>query len=61
MVVCATSLVPLEWRVDGSAWAVIFPLAYVNSNSLEIYAADPILVQRRHWLPYPISGTSPLA
>ena len=29
MVVCATPLVPLEWQVDGSAWAVIFPLAYV--------------------------------
>ncbi|KAH9026838.1 glycosyl transferase family group 2-domain-containing protein [Lactarius pseudohatsudake] len=27
MIVCATSLVPLGWRVDGSAWAVIFPLA----------------------------------
>ncbi|KAI0288324.1 glycosyl transferase family group 2-domain-containing protein [Russula brevipes] len=27
MVVCATPVVPLEWRVDGSAWAVIFPLA----------------------------------
>ncbi|KAI5117891.1 hypothetical protein M0805_001976 [Coniferiporia weirii] len=27
MVVLSTSLVPLEWRVDGSAWAVIFPLA----------------------------------
>ncbi|KAI0261233.1 glycosyl transferase family group 2-domain-containing protein [Gloeopeniophorella convolvens] len=29
MIVCATSLVPLEWRVDGSAWAIIFPLAVV--------------------------------
>jgi len=27
MIVCATSLVPLGWRVNGSAWAVIFPLA----------------------------------
>ncbi|RDB26851.1 hypothetical protein Hypma_005327 [Hypsizygus marmoreus] len=28
MIVCATSLVPLEWRVDGvGGWAVIFPLA----------------------------------
>ncbi|KAH9994642.1 glycosyl transferase family group 2-domain-containing protein [Russula vinacea] len=27
MVVCATPLVPLGWRVDGTAWAVIFPLA----------------------------------
>ena len=40
MVVCATSLVPLGWRVDGSAWAIIFPLAYVDSNLLEIYAAN---------------------
>ena len=30
MIVCATPLVPLEWRVDGSAWAVIIPLAYVD-------------------------------
>ncbi|KAF8269451.1 glycosyl transferase family group 2-domain-containing protein [Lactarius quietus] len=29
MIVCATPLVPLGWRVDGSAWAVIFPLAVV--------------------------------
>ena len=42
MVVCATSLVPLGWRIDGSAWAVIFPLAYVASNLFEIYAANAI-------------------
>ena len=29
MIVCATPLVPLGWRVDGSGWAVIFPLAIV--------------------------------
>ena len=29
MIVCATSLVPIGWRVDGSGWAVIFPLAIV--------------------------------
>ncbi|KAI0251039.1 glycosyl transferase family group 2-domain-containing protein [Lactifluus subvellereus] len=29
MIVCATPLVPFEWRVDGSAWAVIFPLSVV--------------------------------
>ncbi|TFK37024.1 glycosyl transferase family group 2-domain-containing protein [Crucibulum laeve] len=27
MIICSTSLVPLEWRVDGTAWAVIFPLS----------------------------------
>ena len=27
MVICSTTLVPLQWRVGGSAWAVIFPLA----------------------------------
>ena len=27
MVICATPLVPLEWRITGSGWAVIFPLA----------------------------------
>ncbi|EIW55944.1 uncharacterized protein TRAVEDRAFT_171869 [Trametes versicolor FP-101664 SS1] len=29
MVILSTSLVPFEWRIDGSAWAVIFPLAVV--------------------------------
>jgi len=29
MVLVATPLVPLQWRIDGSAWAVIFPLAVV--------------------------------
>ena len=29
MIVCSTGIVPLKWRVDGSSWAVIFPLAYV--------------------------------
>ncbi|KAF9004624.1 glycosyl transferase family group 2-domain-containing protein [Cyathus striatus] len=27
MIIISTPLVPLEWRVDGTAWAVIFPLA----------------------------------
>ncbi|KAK0475534.1 glycosyl transferase family group 2-domain-containing protein [Armillaria novae-zelandiae] len=27
MIILSTSLVPLGWRVDGSAWAVIFPLS----------------------------------
>jgi hypothetical protein len=42
MVVCATSLVPLEWRVDGSAWAVIFPLAYVILDPSKEIAAHLI-------------------
>ena len=42
MVVCATSLVPLGWQVDGSAWAIIFPLAYVELNLFEIRAANSI-------------------
>nr|GAT50238.1 predicted protein [Mycena chlorophos]GAT50239.1 predicted protein [Mycena chlorophos] len=29
MIVASTSLVPLEWRVTGEAWGVIFPLAVV--------------------------------
>ncbi|KAF8634047.1 hypothetical protein AX17_004311 [Amanita inopinata Kibby_2008] len=29
MIVCGTPLVPIEWRVDGSGWAVIFPLSIV--------------------------------
>ncbi|KAJ8508325.1 hypothetical protein ONZ45_g9380 [Pleurotus djamor] len=27
MIICSTSLVPFQWRVDASGWAVIFPLA----------------------------------
>ena len=27
MIVCATSLVPLQWRVDGNGWSVIFPVS----------------------------------
>lgn len=27
MIVVSTPLVPLAWRIDGSSWAVIFPLA----------------------------------
>jgi hypothetical protein len=29
MIVCSTSVIPYEYRVDGSSWAVIFPLAIV--------------------------------
>ncbi|KAJ7100591.1 glycosyl transferase family group 2-domain-containing protein [Mycena belliarum] len=31
MIVCSTTLVPLEWRVTGSAWGVIFPLSVVSA------------------------------
>ncbi|KAJ7254691.1 glycosyl transferase family group 2-domain-containing protein [Mycena haematopus] len=31
MIICSTSLVPLEWRVTGSAWGVIFPLSVVSA------------------------------
>ena len=27
IIVCSLSVVPPAWRIDGSAWAVIFPLA----------------------------------
>jgi len=30
MIIVSTSLVPVEWRVDGSGWAVIFPLTIVS-------------------------------
>ncbi|KAI0827193.1 glycosyl transferase family group 2-domain-containing protein [Trametes gibbosa] len=29
MVILSTPLMPIAWRIDGSAWAVIFPLAVV--------------------------------
>ncbi|KAJ6567737.1 glycosyl transferase family group 2-domain-containing protein [Mycena vulgaris] len=31
MIVASTSLVPLEWRVGGGSWGVIFPLSIVAS------------------------------
>ncbi|KAF9255428.1 hypothetical protein L218DRAFT_884155 [Marasmius fiardii PR-910] len=31
MVISTTTLVPIEWRVDGDSWAAIFPLAVVTS------------------------------
>jgi len=31
MIVCSTSIVPLEWRVGGGSWGVIFPLSIVSS------------------------------
>ncbi|KAM5542549.1 hypothetical protein V8D89_004008 [Ganoderma adspersum] len=34
MVIISTPLVPVEWRVDGSAWAVIFPLAVVAGSHI---------------------------
>ncbi|KIY52210.1 hypothetical protein FISHEDRAFT_63947 [Fistulina hepatica ATCC 64428] len=30
MIILSTNLVPYAWRVDGSAWAVIFPLSIVS-------------------------------
>ncbi|EPS98172.1 hypothetical protein FOMPIDRAFT_1024747 [Fomitopsis schrenkii] len=27
IIILSTSIVPIQWRIDGSAWAVIFPLA----------------------------------
>lgn len=27
MAICASELTPIEWRVDGEAWAVIVPLS----------------------------------
>ncbi|KAJ7366666.1 glycosyl transferase family group 2-domain-containing protein [Mycena albidolilacea] len=31
MIVCSTTLVPLEWRVTGASWGVIFPLSIVSA------------------------------
>ncbi|KAJ6466992.1 glycosyl transferase family group 2-domain-containing protein [Mycena sanguinolenta] len=31
MIVCSTTLVPLQWRVTGAAWGVIFPLSIVSA------------------------------
>ncbi|KAF7307706.1 Glyco-trans-2-like domain-containing protein [Mycena kentingensis (nom. inval.)] len=34
MIVASTTLVPLEWRVTGDAWGVIFPLAIVAGSHI---------------------------
>lgn len=33
MIICATSIVPFIWKVDGTAWAVILPLSWVLAFS----------------------------
>lgn len=50
MIVCSTKLVPLQWRVDGSAWAVIFPLAYVSPRHL-LRGMSDLFYQVVHGLP----------
>jgi len=34
MIICSTSLLPIEWQVGSSGWAVIFPLALVSGNHI---------------------------
>ncbi|KAF4566319.1 hypothetical protein EYR36_011738 [Pleurotus pulmonarius] len=34
MIICSTSLVPYQWRVDGSSWAVILPLAISTASHI---------------------------
>ena len=34
MVILSTPLVPIQWRIDGSAWAVIFPLALLAGSHI---------------------------
>ncbi|KJA18241.1 hypothetical protein HYPSUDRAFT_169359 [Hypholoma sublateritium FD-334 SS-4] len=40
MIICATSIVPFVWRVDGSAWAVVLPL----SMSVACHILFPIVL-----------------
>lgn len=42
MVVASTSLVPVSWRVDSSAWGVIFPLA-VGAGCHILFPVSPSL------------------
>jgi hypothetical protein len=58
MIVCATPFVPLGWRVDGTAWAVILPLAY---GILCLAGGEWLIpfIQYRHWLSYPVSCKFP--
>ena len=34
MIILSTPAVPIQWRIDGSAWAVIFPLAVVAGGHI---------------------------
>lgn len=34
IIILSTPLVPIEWRVDGSSWAVIFPLAVATASHI---------------------------
>lgn len=44
MVVLSTTLVPIEWRVGSSGWAVIFPLA-VTSGCHILFPVSPFCVR----------------
>jgi len=52
MIVCATSLVPLQWRVDGSGWSVIFPVSWVSSIYVCLSTSDWLIVvfSSGYWL-----------
>ncbi|KAK7015029.1 Glyco-trans-2-like domain-containing protein [Favolaschia claudopus] len=34
IIICSTTLVPLEWRVGGGSWGVIFPLSVVSASHI---------------------------
>ncbi|KAJ7076004.1 glycosyl transferase family group 2-domain-containing protein [Mycena belliarum] len=59
MIVCSTTLVPLEWRVTGSAWGVIFPLSYGPPSAPPRRARANARPHRRLSVPYPLPGTPP--
>lgn len=58
MVICSTSLVPIQWRVDGTSWGVIFPLSYVTSLfiCMSLCAQTFGYTQRFHFVPYTFPG-----
>lgn len=57
MIVLSLPVVPREWRIDGSAWAVIFPLAYVVRSCPLTTTIDPLpisSIQASCHLLYPV-------
>lgn len=47
MIVLSTSLVPVEWRIGGDSWGVIFPLAVV----VGCHIASPVSPRNHTCLP----------
>jgi hypothetical protein len=47
IIICTTSLLPYQWRVPGSAWSVIFPLAVVAGSHILYPVCSSLLITQR--------------